>query len=258
MCLLNQNLFAPFFLEAIYSCFAHNYNRFGDLVSKPKGQREQRVNRSVLAQADPQGTACDHCVQTGCWAHLEVPPLSQGPHSIIAASMTETSNDCAIPEKVCIVVRIFSFNYLGICILYSRKPFFIYTQNKRSFVHERGSITQSVTIYRTFPALASVAQWIEHQTAKQRVAGTIPSQGTCLGCRAGPQQGVHERQPHIDVSLPLFLPPPPLSKNKSLKKEHFPQKIGTNRARGVTTLRLQSAVSSHPTCWQMWSRQCLL
>ena len=26
--------------------------------------------------------------------------------------------------------------------------------------------------------LAGVAQWIEHQTAKQRVAGSIPSQGT--------------------------------------------------------------------------------
>ena len=29
--------------------------------------------------------------------------------------------------------------------------------------------------------------------------------GTCLGCRPGPQKGVHERQLHIDVSVPLFL-----------------------------------------------------
>ena len=36
-------------------------------------------------------------------------------------------------------------------------------------------------------ALAGVAQWIECQTANQRVAGSIPSQGTCLGCRPGPQ-----------------------------------------------------------------------
>ena len=56
-------------------------------------------------------------------------------------------------------------------------------------------------------ALAGVAQWIEHGTANQRVAGSIPSQGTCLGCRPGPQQGVCKRQPHIDVSLPLFLLP---------------------------------------------------
>ena len=58
-------------------------------------------------------------------------------------------------------------------------------------------------------ALAGVAQWIECQTANQRVAGLIPSQGTYLGCRPGPQWGLHMNQPHIDVSLPLFLPPFP-------------------------------------------------
>ena len=55
--------------------------------------------------------------------------------------------------------------------------------------------------------LAGVAQWTECQPANHRVAGSIPSQGTCLGCRPGPQYGVHERQPYIDVSLPLFAPP---------------------------------------------------
>ena len=30
-------------------------------------------------------------------------------------------------------------------------------------------------------ALASVAQWIEFWPVNQRVAGSIPSQGTCLG-----------------------------------------------------------------------------
>ena len=58
-------------------------------------------------------------------------------------------------------------------------------------------------------ALAGVAQWIERQPVNQRVTGSIPSQGTCLGCRPGPQWGARERQPHIDVSLPLFLPPFP-------------------------------------------------
>ena len=57
-------------------------------------------------------------------------------------------------------------------------------------------------------ALAGVAQWIEHWLANQRVT-SIPSQGTCLGCRPGRLWGVHKRQPHIDVSLPLFLPPSP-------------------------------------------------
>ena len=58
-------------------------------------------------------------------------------------------------------------------------------------------------------ALAAVAQWIEHQPANKRVASSIPSQGTCLGCGPGPHWGMHERQPHIDVSLPLFVPPFP-------------------------------------------------
>ena len=53
--------------------------------------------------------------------------------------------------------------------------------------------------------LAGVAQWIECRPANQWVAGSIPSQGTYLGCGSGPQLGVHERQPHIDVSLPAFL-----------------------------------------------------
>ena len=53
--------------------------------------------------------------------------------------------------------------------------------------------------------LAGVAQRTECQPENQRVAGLIPSQGTCLGCGPGPQQGVHERQPYIDVSPPPSL-----------------------------------------------------
>ena len=58
------------------------------------------------------------------------------------------------------------------------------------------------------------------QAANQRVAGLIAGQGTCLGCGPGPQWRPHERQPHIDGSLPLFLPSP-LSKkiNKNLFKK---------------------------------------
>ena len=58
-------------------------------------------------------------------------------------------------------------------------------------------------------ALADVTQWIEHWTVKQRVSSSIPSQGTCLGCRLGPHYGEHKRQPHSDISLPLFHPPLP-------------------------------------------------
>ena len=59
-----------------------------------------------------------------------------------------------------------------------------------------------------FTALAGVAQGSECQSANQKVAGSIPSQGTCLGCRSGPQLGVCKRQPHIDISLPFSLPSP--------------------------------------------------
>ena len=62
---------------------------------------------------------------------------------------------------------------------------------------------------KILPALAGVAQWIECQPANQRVMGSIPSQGTCLGCGPGLQLGACKMQPHTDVSLLLFLPPFP-------------------------------------------------
>ena len=49
-------------------------------------------------------------------------------------------------------------------------------------------------------ALAGVTQWVEHRPANWKVASLIPGQGTCLGCRPGPQLGVWERQ-LMDVSL---------------------------------------------------------
>ena len=64
-------------------------------------------------------------------------------------------------------------------------------------------------------ALAGVAQWTEHCPANREDAGLIPGQGTCLGCRPGPQLGACKRQP-ISISLahavflPLVLPPFPL------------------------------------------------
>ena len=38
-----------------------------------------------------------------------------------------------------------------------------------------------------YSALAAVAQWIERWPASQGVSASIPSQGTCLGCRPGAQ-----------------------------------------------------------------------
>ena len=54
--------------------------------------------------------------------------------------------------------------------------------------------------------LAGVAQWIEHGPANPKVVSSVPSQGSCQGCGPRPHLGAHEGQPHIDVSLPLFLP----------------------------------------------------
>ena len=58
-------------------------------------------------------------------------------------------------------------------------------------------------------ALAGVAWQIECWPVNQRVASLIPRQSTCLGGEPGPNLGVHEKQPHIDVSHPLFLLPLP-------------------------------------------------
>ena len=76
-------------------------------------------------------------------------------------------------------------------------------------------------------ALAGVAQWIEHQPENQRVAGFIHGEGTCLGCRPGPQLGECERQPiyvsltHRFSSFPL---PLSLKINKVFKKKEKKEK----------------------------------
>ena len=47
---------------------------------------------------------------------------------------------------------------------------------------------------RNLYASTGVAQWVRHHPANQKVTGSIPSQGTCLGCRPGPQLGACKRQ----------------------------------------------------------------
>ena len=61
---------------------------------------------------------------------------------------------------------------------------------------------------------AGMAQWIEHRPANQRVAGSIPNWGMCLGCGQVPSGG-HMTNNHtlMFLSLPFSLPSP-LSKNK--------------------------------------------
>ena len=60
---------------------------------------------------------------------------------------------------------------------------------------------RNIIIKMTRLALAGVAQSPEHRPA---VTSSSPSKGTCLSCGPGPQWRPYERQPHIDVSLPLF------------------------------------------------------
>ena len=51
--------------------------------------------------------------------------------------------------------------------------------------------------------MVGVAQWIERRPTSHWVTSSTPSQDTGLDCGPGPQLGVYERKPHIDVSLAL-------------------------------------------------------
>ena len=66
---------------------------------------------------------------------------------------------------------------------------------------------------RNYLALAAVAQWIECGPENQSIAGSIPSQGTCLVASYVPirgcMRGNHTLMFHCSFSLPS-----PLSKNK--------------------------------------------
>ena len=66
------------------------------------------------------------------------------------------------------------------CALYTGA---CYTQQNMMCVY----VYICVYIYKEKLALAGVAQWIECWPMNQRVAGSIPSQGTCLVCGSGPQ-----------------------------------------------------------------------
>ena len=52
---------------------------------------------------------------------------------------------------------------------------------------EKERVTYKGVPIRLSAALAGVAQWIECWPVNQKVAGLIPSQGTCLRCGPGPQ-----------------------------------------------------------------------
>ena len=77
-------------------------------------------------------------------------------------------------------------------------------------------------MFKIYPALASVAQWIECWSVNKRVISSIPSQDTCLGCKPGPRLRACETQPRIVVSFPLFVSLlPSLKINKENLKKFF-------------------------------------
>ena len=85
--------------------------------------------------------------------------------------------------------------------------------------------------------LAGVAQWTECRSANQRVASSVPGQGTCLGFRPGPQLWGCERQPtnvslthqccffpSLSPSFPLSLKINKVKERKGRKKEKRKEK----------------------------------
>ena len=56
-----------------------------------------------------------------------------------------------------------------------------------------GDRQENILVRIAFSHLAGVAPETECRSVNQRIAGSIPSQGTCLGCRPGPHLGAHER-----------------------------------------------------------------
>ena len=77
--------------------------------------------------------------------------------------------------------------------------------------------------------VSGVAQWTECWPVNCRVTGSIPSQGTCLGCRPGSQVRACKRRP-IDVSLPLS---PSLSLSLKNKQKIFKKIKRSDAARQI-------------------------
>ena len=81
-----------------------------------------------------------------------------------------------------------------------------------------------------------MAQLGGHCPTEQKVAGSIPGQGACLGCGFSPQSGRTQEASNrcfsltsIFLSLFYFLPSP-LSKNKLIKSLKKKKETGKRRA----------------------------
>ena len=52
--------------------------------------------------------------------------------------------------------------------------------------HQARNVDSFPKLKKALASRAGVAQWIEYRPLNKRVAGLVPSQGTCLGCGPGP------------------------------------------------------------------------
>ena len=78
--------------------------------------------------------------------------------------------------------------YLIIFFHYHYPPYSLSSYNHHTVVHvhEFFYLQQNAYLKINTWDLVGLAQWIDYWPANQRVTGSIPSQGTCLGCGPGP------------------------------------------------------------------------
>ena len=141
-----------------------------------------------------------------------------GPQMSIAKNLLRDLFDWQTFDRVQIIHK-------DICSMTKCPWYLVLSKMSMPRIHPWNQISYNVYLYfrstglihwNTIIALTCVAQLVGCHSAKWNVDCSIPSGGSCLGCRSGPQLGAWERQPHTDISLPLFLPPFP-SKNKVFK-----------------------------------------
>ena len=96
-------------------------------------------------------------------------------------------------------------------------------------------------------ALATVAWLGGRCLANRKVTGSIPGQGTCLGCSSVPSWGCARGNrskflSHIDALSPSFFLPSPLSKTQTEKKKHLANHV-VNKCVVIPPLLFQSRFS---------------
>ena len=111
-----------------------------------------------------------------------------------------------------------------------------------------------------FLALAGGAQWTEYRPEKPGVTGLIPSQGTCLGCRPGPQWGARQEatthwcfSSSLSPSLPLWKEINKILKKTKQKIHIFLLWIVVWKSLKAITELLQYTYIYFSFAWSQWS-----